>query len=402
MSVFSQIVRVFFLVAVCCSAAFADKHLGTFSAVADYHTNSARDAQLVPDNKLTNLALLQFVSLASYLTLLNGEALPLPKPVVSETPDIQFVLENKLTNLALLQSASLTSHLTPLSGEALLSPKPVGSETPDIRFVPESKSTNIAPLQLASLTSQPMPFGGEALLSPGLFRDQAPDILPRPENRSVNLAPMHLGSLTPNLPDQNKTTRSYAEPFGLPAMTAQPGEIPAKWAELQSRIFADEKELSACSSGTTPCSKAAKLLLSIIGLGRKHQGLARLGWINRAVNLSIRPMSDWAQYGYADYWASPLQTLRSEAGDCEDYAIVKYVALRKLGIVPRALRLVIVQDNMHQQEHAVVAVRYQQKWLILDNRTLTMLDAEQTQHYYPLFVMDYRGVRAFSTATAHR
>jgi predicted transglutaminase-like cysteine proteinase len=50
-------------------------------------------------------------------------------------------------------------------------------------------------------------------------------------------------------------------------------------------------------------------------------------------------MNDCTQYGYADFWASPLQTLGSGAGDCEDYAIVKYVALRGLGILPDDLRL---------------------------------------------------------------
>ena len=113
-------------------------------------------------------------------------------------------------------------------------------------------------------------------------------------------------------------------------------------------------------------------------------------------------MSDWAQYGFADFWASPLQTLSNGAGDCEDYAIVKYVALRELGIVPGDLRLVIVRDNMRQTDHAVVAVRYEREWLILDNRTFAILNTEQDRHYYPLFVMDDQGARAFSTAAARR
>jgi predicted transglutaminase-like cysteine proteinase len=113
-------------------------------------------------------------------------------------------------------------------------------------------------------------------------------------------------------------------------------------------------------------------------------------------------MSDWAQYGYADFWASPLQTLSSGAGDCEDYAIVKYVALRHLGIAPNDLRLLIVRDSMRQAVHAVVTVHYEREWLILDNRTFAMLNAEQARHYYPLFVLDYRGARTFATAAARR
>ena len=99
--------------------------------------------------------------------------------------------------------------------------------------------------------------------------------------------------------------------------------------------------------------------------------------------MAIRPTSDWAQYGYPDFSVSPLQTLGSGAGDCEDYAIVKYVALRELGVVPDDLRLVIVQDGKREIGHAVVAVRYEQRWLILDNRTMAILDVDEVREYPP-------------------
>ena len=96
--------------------------------------------------------------------------------------------------------------------------------------------------------------------------------------------------------------------------------------------------------------------LSIVELGRMREGRARLGEINRAVNLSIKPVSDLAQYGIADYWSAPLATLGVGAGDCEDYAVVKYAALRELGIDPDDLRLVVVSDIKRKTLHAVVAV----------------------------------------------
>jgi hypothetical protein len=33
---------------------------------------------------------------------------------------------------------------------------------------------------------------------------------------------------------------------------------------------------------------------------------------------------------------------------------------------------------------------------------MAMLTAEQSRYYFPLFVMDYQGVRAFSTVSARR
>ena len=85
-----------------------------------------------------------------------------------------------------------------------------------------------------------------------------------------------------------------------------------------------------------------------------------------------------------------------------DYAIVKYAALRELGIAPNDLRLVIVSDDTRHAEHEVLAVHYGQKWLILDNLTMSILDAEQIRHYHFLFVMDFRGVRMFTAAVARR
>jgi predicted transglutaminase-like cysteine proteinase len=116
--------------------------------------------------------------------------------------------------------------------------------------------------------------------------------------------------------------------------------------------------------------------------------------------MSIRPANDWFQYGDTDYWASPLQTLNSEAGDCEDYAVVKYVALRELGVDADNLRVVIVRDNKRLIEHAVVAVRHERKWLILDNRTMAILTAEDARNYHPLFALN--STRAIAVAAVDR
>jgi predicted transglutaminase-like cysteine proteinase len=205
----------------------------------------------------------------------------------------------------------------------------------------------------------------------------------------------------PSRPEANPNI-SISDPFGLPTIATSRGELPVRWRELLARIVADKRTLSECLSGEKFCTAAARRFLSIVEIGRPHTGRERLGWINRAVNLSVRPASDWAQYGYADYWASPLTTLANQAGDCEDYAILKFAVLAELGVAADDLRLVIVRDDMRQTDHAVLAVRDDAEWLILDNRMMATPRAEQARQYYPMFVMDYRGVRAFSTIAVHR
>ncbi|HMF27115.1 MAG TPA: transglutaminase-like cysteine peptidase [Pseudolabrys sp.] len=196
--------------------------------------------------------------------------------------------------------------------------------------------------------------------------------------------------LTPNiLPPDLLPHRALpsAEPFDLSATRVPTGEISAKWRELQSRIIADEKTIAACYSNENTCSQAARRFLAIVKLAQKHKGRAQLGWLNRTVNMIVKPASDQALYGDVDYWASPLQTLDNKAGDCEDYAILKYVALRELGVGADDLRVVIVQDEIRLTEHAIVAVRSERKWLILDNRTMAILNTEDARNYRPLFAL---------------
>jgi predicted transglutaminase-like cysteine proteinase len=225
----------------------------------------------------------------------------------------------------------------------------------------------------------------------------ANEVLGLPEKISVALPLQRLALLTPDLPGVGKSP-AHSEPFGAPGEAALPQEIASKWNDLQSRILADQKTITACRLDETLCSPAARRFLSLVEAGARNERRVQLGKINRAINLAIRPESDWIQYGFADFWASPLQTLASGAGDCEDYAIVKYVVLHALGIAETDLRFIIVRDDKHQTAHAIVAVRDEQDWLILDNRTMFIVNADDARYYNPLFVLEQKTPRTFAAA----
>jgi predicted transglutaminase-like cysteine proteinase len=191
--------------------------------------------------------------------------------------------------------------------------------------------------------------------------------------------------------DERHTIKS-SEPARLQGAEASTTDIWGKWADLQSRIQSEEETLAACRAGSADCPAAARQFLRIVELGRQREGRARLGEINRAVNLSIRPVDDAVQHGVADLWSTPLATLSAGAGDCEDYAIIKYVALRELGIAPDDLRILIVHNSRRRTKHAVLAVHLGEQWLILDNQTMIMVDGGDAIHYRPLFALDHRGV----------
>jgi hypothetical protein len=125
------------------------------------------------------------------------------------------------------------------------------------------------------------------------------------------------------------------QPFALNAIPLTAGKVLDKWNELAAEVRSESEILARCRSDAAHCPAAAKKFLDVIADGRAHDGRARIGVINRDINLAIRPTSDLAQWGVTDRWSAPLATLASGRGDCEDYAIAKYVALREAGLAEK-------------------------------------------------------------------
>jgi predicted transglutaminase-like cysteine proteinase len=192
------------------------------------------------------------------------------------------------------------------------------------------------------------------------------------------------------------------EPFGRTSERAADGPVSTKWRGLEAEIAGERAVIARCRMQADDCPPAAQRFLSIVDTARTRSGRARIGQVNRAVNLAIRPMSDLHQHGVADRWSAPLATLSSGRGDCEDYAIAKYVALREVGMPNEDLRLVIVRNHATNEDHAVLAVRHEQRWLILDNRHLLLLEDKDLVKFEPLFVMDHGGVQWVTRTDARR
>jgi predicted transglutaminase-like cysteine proteinase len=169
-----------------------------------------------------------------------------------------------------------------------------------------------------------------------------------------------------------------------------------KWLGVERKLDDERVQLALCDGDRARCvSPAALQFLAIVDNARAREGRARLGEINRAINLAIRPVSDMAQYGQIDVWSSPLVTFASGAGDCEDYAIAKFVALRMAGFSPDDLRIVIIRDTIRGEDHAVAMARLDDRWLTLDNRRMAMVEDADVRNSRPLFVIDDRGVMRY-------
>jgi predicted transglutaminase-like cysteine proteinase len=198
-------------------------------------------------------------------------------------------------------------------------------------------------------------------------------------------------------PGASDLIRKSAEPFGLPTSAVYAGGIQDKWLGVMRKLDDERVQLALCDGDRERCASPAALrFLAIVDNARARDGRARLGEINRAVNLAIHPMSDQAQYGEIDVWSSPLVTFASGAGDCEDYAIAKFVALGQAGVPPEDVRIVVIRDTIHGEDHAVAAVRLDGHWLTLDNRRMAMVEDGYFRNTRPLFVIGQDGVRRYS------
>jgi predicted transglutaminase-like cysteine proteinase len=205
-----------------------------------------------------------------------------------------------------------------------------------------------------------------------------------------------LRAATLDLQASTQAAGRSAEPFGLLASPVSEGGLREKWLGVERKLDDERVQLALCDGDRERCvSPAALQLLAIVDTGRAREGRARLGEINRAINLAIRPMTDLAQYGEIDVWSSPLDTFARAAGDCEDYAIAKYVALRLAGISADDLRLVVMRDTIRGDGHAVAAARLDGHWLMLDNNRMAMVEDADMRNYRPLFVLDERGVMRY-------
>ncbi|MBV8924703.1 MAG: transglutaminase-like cysteine peptidase [Bradyrhizobium sp.] len=200
-----------------------------------------------------------------------------------------------------------------------------------------------------------------------------------------------------SVPADRELTADSHEPFGLHTTPVYAGTLRAKWLGVEKRLDDERVQLALCDGDREHCvSDAALKFLSIVDAGRARDGRARLGEINRAVNLSIRPVDDLVQWGEVDVWSSPLVTFYRGAGDCEDYAIAKYVALRMAGIGAADLRIVVMVDTIRGEGHAVAAARLDGRWLILDNRRTAMIEDSNLRNYRPLMAIDDGGVMKFT------
>jgi predicted transglutaminase-like cysteine proteinase len=201
-------------------------------------------------------------------------------------------------------------------------------------------------------------------------------------------------------------TEKSEEPFGLFTFVAPNNLVWFKWRKVADDIRAQEPALMRCFVDAAQCSPAAARFVAIVKEAREHEGRVRLNFVNQRVNNAIRYTSDMTQWGTPDEWSAPLAagkgSFETGMGDCEDYAIAKYVALRAAGIPAKQLRVLLVRDNVARLDHAVLAANEDGHWYVLDNRWTMAVEDSDVLRFTPLFALDDQGVKLLAVPYAAR
>jgi len=112
--------------------------------------------------------------------------------------------------------------------------------------------------------------------------------------------------------------------------------------------------------------------------------------VNQAIN-RVPYASDWQLWKQGDYWAEPVEFF-ARGGDCEDYAVAKYSALRALGVEARRLRVVVLFDQLRGLVHAGLVLRSGGRVFLLDNWTDELRPWPEVEGYRPIYSLNEDGL----------
>lgn len=128
--------------------------------------------------------------------------------------------------------------------------------------------------------------------------------------------------------------------------------------------------------GVSPGGTADRVVDASRALDRINDFVNRVPW-----------KSDLEHWRAIDYWASPAETFASDGGDCEDYVIAKYFALKELGLPIERLRFVYVRTRQSSEPHMVLAyyAKPDAVPLILDNLFARIVPATDRPELTPVY-----------------
>ena len=160
-----------------------------------------------------------------------------------------------------------------------------------------------------------------------------------------------------------------------------------QWRRILGDLRNQTRDLRDCIRSANACAdRSQRDLGKLIRDSRGKSRMKKLQAVNRFFNRWPYKLDEDA-YGLREYWANPSEFMR-RSGDCEDYAIAKFFALRQLGFDNDSMRIVVLWDRIRNIGHAVLAVYDGPGILILDNINRMIVSHASYRHYIPQYSMN--------------
>ena len=157
-----------------------------------------------------------------------------------------------------------------------------------------------------------------------------------------------------------------------------------KWNGVLTRYKVEEPdEMQKCKLSETNKCAITKWRIFLKKVSQEPDKQTQMALINKYLNKRLY-IIDPINYKKNDYWATPKQFVNRN-GDCEDYAISKYMSLVHLGFDKKDMRIVVLQDLNLKVAHAILVVYIDGKALVLDNQITSIVEANRIKHYKPIF-----------------
>jgi predicted transglutaminase-like cysteine proteinase len=174
-------------------------------------------------------------------------------------------------------------------------------------------------------------------------------------------------------------------------VVADPCAAPALVSPLADAFphIAPAAAIGVSAAPTCQAAYAAKDMHDAVRNAAALPPVERVRLVNALVNR--RPyVIDKANYGAEDYWAT-LAEFAARGGDCEDYAIAKYMLLKAAGVAPESMRVAVVFDLALGISHAVLSVDVDGTRYILDNQVEEALPDSDVNYYQPVYSVNEHG-----------
>lgn len=157
-----------------------------------------------------------------------------------------------------------------------------------------------------------------------------------------------------------------------------------QWSRVIDNFDKSRKAALLCDKDIQKCtSQQMTLWRAKIQELEDAENSIKIREINKFIN-KWRRVSDFENYDQEDYWATPLEFI-TFGGDSEDFAIMKYISLRELGISASKMRIVVTNDVLRGVNHTILSVHSGKRRFVLDSQNDTVLQEQLIKYYVPFY-----------------